>query len=263
MRIVLLLALLTVSECGSSTVVGLTGHSVTLPCKYDIKYYSERSVCWNRGEISYSGCNNQLIATGTFKGKEETNFSSRYQLLGRLDDGDVSLTILNLTETDAGRYGCRVDIPGWFNDEKLHFDLTIEEGYSTTDVMSKIGNDVITAEAVVLFKFTSPVQQQQQLQQQQQQQQQQQKLQQQQKQQQQQQQKQQQQQQQKQQQQKQQQVEDNSLPIFIGNTVRLSFIVFIPALLLVAAYRVWSLKQTSDRRSNQPEQQHEDVSSSV
>ncbi|KAF3705470.1 Hepatitis A virus cellular receptor 1 -like protein [Channa argus] len=143
MRIVLLLALLTVSECGSSRVVGLTGHSVTLPCKYDIKYYSERSVCWNRGEISYSGCNNQLIATGTFKGKEETNVSSRYQLLGRLDDGAVSLTILNLTETDAGRYGCRVDIPGWFNDEKHHFDLTVEEASETT-TSSEISTETST-----------------------------------------------------------------------------------------------------------------------
>ncbi|KAF3705500.1 Hepatitis A virus cellular receptor 1 -like protein [Channa argus] len=232
MRIVLLLALLTVSECGSSRVVGLTGHSVTLPCKYDIKYYSERSVCWNRGEISYSGCNNQLIATGTFKGKEESNVSSRYQLLGRLDDGDVSLTILNLTETDAGRYGCRVDIPGWFHDEKHHFDLTVEEAScTTTDVTPKIGNDVTTTEPVVLFTFTSPVQQQHE---------------------------------QEEKEEEKEEMEVNREKIFIENLVRVSVVVFITALLLVAAaYRVWSRKQTSDRRSNQPEQQHEDVSSSV
>ena len=59
---------------------------------------------------------------------EGTRASSRYQLLGRLDEGDVSLTILNLRDSDAGRYGCRVEIPGWFNDDKHHFDLTIETG---------------------------------------------------------------------------------------------------------------------------------------
>ena len=57
-----------------------------------------------------------------------TRASSRYQLLGRLEDGDVSLTILKTTEEDAGLYGCRVDIYGWFNDEKHHIDLTIEKG---------------------------------------------------------------------------------------------------------------------------------------
>ncbi|XP_026213334.1 hepatitis A virus cellular receptor 1 homolog [Anabas testudineus] len=133
MKIVLLLALLTVAECGSSqVVVGSTGQNITLSCKYDIKTHGELSVCWNRGEISSSGCNNQLIATGGYKKNEETSDSSRYQLLGRLDEGDVSLTILNLTEADEGRYGCRVEIPGWFNDDKHHFDLMIRAAQTTT-----------------------------------------------------------------------------------------------------------------------------------
>uniref|UniRef100_A0A7N6FAS8 Ig-like domain-containing protein n=1 Tax=Anabas testudineus TaxID=64144 RepID=A0A7N6FAS8_ANATE len=118
-----------VFNCGlclcDDIVVGSTGQNITLSCKYDIKTHGELSVCWNRGEISSSGCNNQLIATGGYKKNEETSDSSRYQLLGRLDEGDVSLTILNLTEADEGRYGCRVEIPGWFNDDKHHFDLMI------------------------------------------------------------------------------------------------------------------------------------------
>ncbi|KAM9348485.1 uncharacterized protein ABDE67_010520 [Symphorus nematophorus] len=118
------------SEGGSSSsVVGRTGEDVTLTCNYDIKSNGVRSVCWGRGQIPNSGCSNQLISTD---GHEATaGVSGRYQLLGRLDEGDVSLTILNLTETDAGRYGCRVDIYGWFNDEKHHFDLTVEPAAET------------------------------------------------------------------------------------------------------------------------------------
>lgn len=78
------------------------------------------------------GCNNELISTDGNKVKEGSRASSRYQLTGRLDEGDVSLTILNLTEDDAGRYGCRVDIPGWFNDDKHHFDLTVGAPQATT-----------------------------------------------------------------------------------------------------------------------------------
>ncbi|XP_025766622.1 T-cell immunoglobulin and mucin domain-containing protein 4 isoform X1 [Oreochromis niloticus] len=132
MKLTLLLALLTVCECDSSRVKGHTGQDVTLPCKYDRKYYGALSACWQRGEIPTRGCSNQLISTDGLR--VETRASSRYQLLGRLEDGDVSLTITNLTEGDAGRYGCRVEIPGWFNDDKHHFDLTVVDDPSgTTD----------------------------------------------------------------------------------------------------------------------------------
>ncbi|XP_053188054.1 hepatitis A virus cellular receptor 1 homolog, partial [Scomber japonicus] len=126
----LLLALLTVSGSSSTKVVGRAGEDVTLPCKYDIKYNGPTAVCWGRGSIPYSGCNNQIISTDG--SKVTTRASSRYQLLGRLKDGDVSLTILKTTEEDAGQYGCRVDISGWFNDEKHHIDLTIEKAPSTS-----------------------------------------------------------------------------------------------------------------------------------
>ncbi|XP_078121791.1 hepatitis A virus cellular receptor 1 homolog [Sander vitreus] len=132
MNLVLLLALLTVSECDGSTVVGRTGENITLSCKYDITHYKALSVCWGRGQIPASGCSNQLISTDGYKVKKETRVSSRYELLGRLGDGDVSLTILNVSETDAGLYGCRVDIPGWFNDDKHHFILSVERAPQTT-----------------------------------------------------------------------------------------------------------------------------------
>lgn len=114
----------TVSE--GSRVAGQKGHNVTLTCRYDVGANGERAICWNRGAVPSTGCNNQLAATQWYKGNKES--SSKYQLLGRLEEGDASLTILNLTEEDAGGYGCRVDIAGVFNDEKHHFDLTIEGG---------------------------------------------------------------------------------------------------------------------------------------
>lgn len=54
--------------------------------------------------------------------------SPRYRLLGRVGDGDVSLTILNAQWSDGGEYGCRVEIPGWFNDHKVNIQLVIEDG---------------------------------------------------------------------------------------------------------------------------------------
>uniref|UniRef100_A0A8C7CQ78 Immunoglobulin subtype domain-containing protein n=1 Tax=Oncorhynchus kisutch TaxID=8019 RepID=A0A8C7CQ78_ONCKI len=48
-------------------------------------------------------------------------------LFGVLKTGDVSLTILNVTEKDSGQYGCRVHVYGLWNDEKYHVNLNIEK----------------------------------------------------------------------------------------------------------------------------------------
>ncbi|XP_044227189.1 T-cell immunoglobulin and mucin domain-containing protein 4-like [Thunnus albacares] len=142
----LLIVLLTVIERSSSSmkVVGRAGENITLPCKYDIKYNGAMEVCWGRGSITHFGCNNQIISTDGRKVIESTRVSSRYQLLGRLEDGDVSLTILKTTEEDAGLYGCRVDIHGWFNDEKHHIDLTIEKVIerSSMKVVGRAGENI-------------------------------------------------------------------------------------------------------------------------
>ncbi|MEQ2207148.1 hypothetical protein XENOCAPTIV_007943 [Xenoophorus captivus] len=132
MKVLLLLTLLTVSGCDSSRAVGQTGQSVTLTCKYDIIKNGAAHVCWGRGHLPRNRCYDEMISTDGNKVKEETRVSSRYQLLGRLDEGDVSLTILNLTKEDAGKYGCRVEIPGWFNDEKHQFDLSVERAPALT-----------------------------------------------------------------------------------------------------------------------------------
>ncbi|TKS83338.1 hypothetical protein D9C73_017450 [Collichthys lucidus] len=59
-----------------------------------------------------------------------------------------------------------------------------------------------------------------------------------------------------------QQQQVNSLESFIGNTVRVSFILFIPAVMLTAAYRLWRTNQKSDtdRRPNQSDEEEQEDS---
>ncbi|KAM9849760.1 cell adhesion molecule Dscam2-like [Aulostomus maculatus] len=45
--------------------------------------------------------------------------------MGKIAEGDVSLTIRQAQESDSGMYGCRVEVPGWFNDKKHQLTLTV------------------------------------------------------------------------------------------------------------------------------------------
>ncbi|KAM7389649.1 hypothetical protein PAMP_023612 [Pampus punctatissimus] len=99
------------------------GTDVTLTCSYDAKWYGRLSVCWGRGPIPNSGCNNEVIKSdGT---SVTSRLSERYLLMGNSGKGDVSLTIRQVEESDSGVYGCRVEIPGWFNDQKHEMTLTV------------------------------------------------------------------------------------------------------------------------------------------
>ncbi|XP_072251970.1 uncharacterized protein [Leuresthes tenuis] len=102
------------------------GTDVTLRCSYHAQYHGRLSVCWGRGAIPSSGCANEVLKTdGT---SVISRLSERYMLLGNLGNGDVSLTIRQAQESDSGTYGCRVDIPGWFNDQKHEMTLTVKAG---------------------------------------------------------------------------------------------------------------------------------------
>lgn len=73
-----------------------------------------------------SGCGNEIIATDGDKVVRRT--SHRYQLNGKLQKGDASLTVYGITQKDSGTYGCRVVVPGWFNDKKIEVNLVIVKG---------------------------------------------------------------------------------------------------------------------------------------
>ncbi|XP_074529504.1 uncharacterized protein LOC141793063 isoform X2 [Halichoeres trimaculatus] len=104
-------------------IIATVGTDVTLICNYDAKYYGKLSACWGRGAIPSRGCANEVIRSD---GSEMTSrLSERYLFTGNLDEGDVTLTIRQVEESDSGTYGCRVEIPGWFNDHKHQQTLTV------------------------------------------------------------------------------------------------------------------------------------------
>ncbi|XP_058504971.1 cell adhesion molecule DSCAM-like [Solea solea] len=107
----------------SEAIIATVGTDVTLICNYDVQTYGKLSVCWGRGAIPSRGCASEVIRSdGT---TVSSKLSDRYLLSGNLDEGDVSLTITQLVESDSGMYGCRVEIPGWFNDHKHQLMLTV------------------------------------------------------------------------------------------------------------------------------------------
>ncbi|XP_042349348.1 T-cell immunoglobulin and mucin domain-containing protein 4-like [Plectropomus leopardus] len=119
------LSILTQVSSSTLKVIGLFGHNVTLPCRYDTRIHGVLSFCWGRGMVPRSKCSSPILSSED--GAVIFRESPSYQLLGRVTDGDVSLTILNAQWSDAGVYGCRIEIPGWFNDEKVNTHLVIEE----------------------------------------------------------------------------------------------------------------------------------------
>uniref|UniRef100_A0AAY4ANT8 Ig-like domain-containing protein n=1 Tax=Denticeps clupeoides TaxID=299321 RepID=A0AAY4ANT8_9TELE len=123
--------------CSVQTIVGVAGRPVTLPCFYDVGTHGVLPFCWGREEVTLLGCENTIVsADGTV-----VNFklSRRYWLLSRLHSGNVSLTINNVQERDAGFYKCRVEIPGLFNDqvETVHLIVIKGDANPTFEMTSK------------------------------------------------------------------------------------------------------------------------------
>ncbi|XP_030216485.1 hepatitis A virus cellular receptor 1 homolog isoform X1 [Gadus morhua] len=146
----LLLCLLSAAEC-DLVVLATVGYNVTLPCKYDVRANGLSSTCWEQGAIPASKCSNQLIATDGATVRKDSQVSSRYQLLGDLRKGDVSMTILNVSEMDSGQYGCRVEIAGWLNDLKHHFQLKVQKD---TKPKPKRTLDNVTSTEQTTLKYT-------------------------------------------------------------------------------------------------------------
>ncbi|XP_027146116.1 hepatitis A virus cellular receptor 1 homolog isoform X1 [Larimichthys crocea] len=118
------LLILTQVSFSTVKVVGFFGDNVTLPCSYDTQIHGTLDFCWGRGKLPLSKCSNTILSE---QGGMLFRQFSRYQLLGGVKKGNVSLTILNAQWDDAGKYSCRIEIPGWLNDQKFNIDLVIEE----------------------------------------------------------------------------------------------------------------------------------------
>ncbi|KAM8732619.1 hepatitis A virus cellular receptor 2 homolog [Acanthopagrus schlegelii] len=140
------------TQVSSSTlkVTGFYGDNVTLSCRYDTQTQSVYFLhfCWGRDKVPISKCSKTILSFE--EGAVSYRKSPRYNLLGRLADGDVSLTIVNAQWSDAGVYGCRVEIPGWFNDQKVNVHLVMKEApteHPVTEDWTLGTQDVLTTSA--------------------------------------------------------------------------------------------------------------------
>ncbi|NXR46367.1 HAVR1 protein, partial [Hippolais icterina] len=126
-----LLVLFTGSTVSEFVVKGEAGQDVTVPCHYHVRNKNAiTSMCWGRDRCPNSKCSRPIIWTDGWRVTEQ--HSSRYQLKGDLQKGDVSLTIVNATEADSGIYCCRVELPGWFNDQLINHKVVINKARIST-----------------------------------------------------------------------------------------------------------------------------------
>ncbi|NXM43336.1 HAVR1 protein, partial [Gymnorhina tibicen] len=126
-----LLVLFTGPTVSELVVIGEVGQDVTVPCRYRVQDRSGiTSMCWGRDRCPNSKCSRPIIWTDGWRVTEQ--HSSRYQLKGDLQNGDVSLTIVNAREADSGIYCCRVELPGWFNDQLTNHKVVIMEARIST-----------------------------------------------------------------------------------------------------------------------------------
>ncbi|XP_040006350.1 hepatitis A virus cellular receptor 1 homolog [Xiphias gladius] len=232
-----LTALARVSAVTTTTVVGVAGRRVMLPCRSEEVSQRGAEVCWGKGEPSLFNCHNTVINTAG------AQISYRRSYRYSVSPSSFSLTIYNSRPSDSGFYHCRVQLPGPFNDQTSSVHLIIisprsvasddgdtenlnaphtpttqrrteaDAGSSTTHLTEGRGSDVSDTTEPMVAPVQAAVLQQQ----------------------------------------------GNSLQTFVGNTVRLSFIIFIPAVLLTAAHRMWRHRQgpETDGRLNQSEEEED------
>ncbi|KFO34200.1 Hepatitis A virus cellular receptor 1 like protein [Fukomys damarensis] len=124
------LLLLQTGAVFSTQVSAVVGQLVTLPCTYSVSGGAVTSMCWGRGPCPRNQCSDTLIWTD---GHQVTSRKDgRYRLHGQIKQGDVSLTIRNVTVGDSGQYCCRIEVPGWFNDIKRTITLSVVPAPATT-----------------------------------------------------------------------------------------------------------------------------------
>ncbi|XP_075939395.1 uncharacterized protein LOC142941033 isoform X2 [Anarhichas minor] len=212
------------SAVATETVVGVAGRAVKLPCRSEAANQRGVEVCWGRGQPSLFTCRDTVVqAAGDQLAYRKYSVSS-----------SSSLTISTSRPSDSGFYHCRLQLTGLFNDQTTSVHLIVIDRTFASDSSDAgdAGNlnaphtpgyqtrEVTekTGSDVTGENSTGPMVA-------------------------------------LVQSSEQQQV--NSLQSFIGNTVRVSFIIFIPALLLMAAYSVWWSQ--SDRRVNQSEEEEAEL----
>ncbi|XP_053422669.1 hepatitis A virus cellular receptor 2 [Nycticebus coucang] len=121
---VLLLLLLLPRSLEEEYIVEV-GQSAHLPCFYTPTPPGNLvPVCWGKGACPVFGCGTEVLSINERNMINQA--SSRYWLKGHFHQGDVSLTIENVTSADSGTYCCRIQVPGPMNDKKIDLKLVIK-----------------------------------------------------------------------------------------------------------------------------------------
>lgn len=226
---------LSMSAVAIETVVGVAGQVVKLPCHLEAGRRSGVEVCWGRGKPSLFTCHNTLInaAGDQVTYRQSPRFS--------VSSSTSTLSISGSQLSDAGFYHCRVQLPGLFNDQTSTVHLIITSRPAPPVTSKHAGREDVKRSNKPHSTTSFTAQQrgsdvtggagtepmvalvQNHI----------------------------------------QQEAGNTLQTFVGSTLRLAFIIFLPAVLLTAAYRVWRSKQGAETEGRTDQSEEEEESSSV
>ncbi|XP_038157282.1 hepatitis A virus cellular receptor 1-like [Cyprinodon tularosa] len=220
-----------VSAVATETVLGVAGQVVELPCRLEEARQRGVEVCWGRGKPSLFTCHNTII---NFAG-EQVKFQQSHRF--SVSSSTSALSISKAQLSDTGFYHCRVQLPGLFNDQTSIVHLMIINPHSVTSKhlgpyevkkfnTSHAVTSFITEEGgsdVAGIVGTEPMVAKVKA--------------------------------------TIQEEPEYPLQTFVGSTLRLAFIIFIPLVLLAAAYRVWRANQREEkeRRSGHLEEESSSV----
>ncbi|XP_051035684.1 hepatitis A virus cellular receptor 1 homolog [Phodopus roborovskii] len=116
-------------------VHGVVGRPVTLPCTYPVSH-GISPTCWGQGACFFGKCKDVVILTNGYYVYYKRN--NRYHLPGKILQGNVSLTIQKVRESDSGLYCCRVEMKGWEGVHRLTISLKVQPGSDPTPNPPKI-----------------------------------------------------------------------------------------------------------------------------
>nr|XP_057943168.1 hepatitis A virus cellular receptor 1 homolog [Doryrhamphus excisus] len=210
------------------TVVGMAGRRVVLPCRVEAANQNDVHVCWGRGEPSLFSCHNMLVNTVGQQVEYKTSY--RYSVSSFSSSAIPYLWIFNVRPSDSGYYHCRVQLPGLFNDKTFTVLLIVikQSGNLNTPQTTKRSDvtEGVTQQIgcdISTEDTTAPVVARVRS--------------------------------------SVQQNNVNDLKMFLGHTLRIAFIIFIPAVILTAAYRIWRSNQKlwTDSSMDQSEKEEEEV----
>ncbi|XP_051023216.1 hepatitis A virus cellular receptor 1 homolog [Acomys russatus] len=114
-------------------VHAVVGHPVTLPCSYPVSN-GISSMSWGRGACASDTSGQTFIWTDGYKIYYRTN--NHYQLKGQLLQGNASLTIESVAESDSGLYCCLVEMKGSDSVRRLTFSLQVQPAWTDTATSS-------------------------------------------------------------------------------------------------------------------------------